>query len=204
MGVFSYVREETLGDHEDSVTTIEFSPDGRFMASGSEDGLLLIYSTIDWKPIRRFVDASPLTSLAWDLLSGRHLFCGFKSGDVHTIQFDPSKATSVTHYRWWGRLRGFSQIATDVWTDSTQGPIQFLTHHPNERELILGTGNDVLLLEYHALGGFKTASRRKRRLPSPLPFPNFQGELPEPIGRSAQFLPEKGVVVVSYLHHGVM
>lgn len=93
---------------------------------------------------------------------------------------------------------------TDIWTDLTKGSIQFLAHHPNKKELILGTGNDILLFEYDASRGFEKACRRERRLPSPPPFPEFPGELPKSIGRSAQFLPEKGVVVVSYLHHGVV
>jgi len=88
-----YVREVSLGEHEESVTAMEFSPDGRFLASGSEDGLLLIYSTIDWKPIRRYIDASPLTALTWHL-SGQYVVCGFKSGDVHIIQFDPFKVNA--------------------------------------------------------------------------------------------------------------
>lgn len=86
-----YVHEVTLGDHEDSVTAMEFSPDGMYLASGSEDGVLLIYSTCDWKPIQRFVNASPLNSLTWGPFSDQYLFCGFKSGDVHTIRFDPVK-----------------------------------------------------------------------------------------------------------------
>ena len=93
MREFSYVYEVTLGEHGESVTAIEFSPDGRHLASGSEDGILLIYSTIDWKPIRRFIDASPLTALTWQH-SGQYIFCGFESGDIHTIRFDPSKVNS--------------------------------------------------------------------------------------------------------------
>lgn len=85
-----YVRKVMLGEHEESVTAMEFSPDGSFLASGSEDGLLLIYSTTNWKPIRRFIDASPLTALTWHP-SGQYVICGFKSGDIHTIQFDPLK-----------------------------------------------------------------------------------------------------------------
>lgn len=91
MTEFSYCPEITLGEHGESVTAMEFSPDGRFLASGSEDGVLLIYSTVDWKPVRRFVNASPLTALTWYPLSGQYIFCGFKSGDIHTIRFDPAK-----------------------------------------------------------------------------------------------------------------
>lgn len=92
----------------------------------------------------------------------------------------------------------------NIWTDSTEGPIQFLTHHPTEKQLILGTGNDILLFEHSASQDHKTACRGGRQLPSPPPFPGFPGDLPESTGRSAQFMHDKGVVVVSYLHHGVV
>lgn len=102
------------------------------------------------------------------------------------------------------RISKTPQVVKDVWTDSNQGPIQFLAHHPNEKKLVLGAGNEVLLLEYGTQGGLKTVCRGKHRLPSPPQFPEFQEELPKPIGRSAHFIPEKGVVVVSYLHHGIV
>jgi WD40 repeat protein len=94
MNGFPYLHETTLRGHEESVTAMEFSPDGRFLASGSEDGLLLIFSTLEWKLVRRLVDASPLTSLTWHPLRDR-IFCGFKGGDVHTVQFDPLKVAQM-------------------------------------------------------------------------------------------------------------
>lgn len=115
IGVFLYVHEETLGDHENSVTTMVILPDGMSLASGSEDGLPLLHSTIDWKPSRRFVDASLLISLTWDPLSlvgtpsvGSRVAACIQYNAIHPRQ------KSVTHRRWWGRLRRFSQIATEL------------------------------------------------------------------------------------------
>lgn len=96
MSVSPYLHETTLRGPEESVTAMEFSPDGRFLASGSEDGLLLIFSTLDWKLIRQFVDVSPLTSLAWHPILRGRIFCGFKSGDIHTMQFSPPKVVQMT------------------------------------------------------------------------------------------------------------
>ena len=85
-----YTLVGTLKGHGDSITTTQFSPNGVYLASASEDGLLLIHSVGDWKPLLRFVDASPISSLVWHPTLKRLLFCGCKSGDVHMIKFSAS------------------------------------------------------------------------------------------------------------------
>lgn len=84
----------TLGGHRDSINATQFSPNGAYLASGSEDGSLLVHSVGDWQPLLRFVDASPITSLVWHPKLRRHLFCGCKSGDIHMIQFSASGVRS--------------------------------------------------------------------------------------------------------------
>lgn len=77
----------TLNGHRDSITATQFSPNGAYLASCSEDGLLLIHLVGKWKPLLRFIDASPITALAWHPRFKRLFFCGCKSGDVHIIRF---------------------------------------------------------------------------------------------------------------------
>lgn len=84
----------TLNGHRDSVNATQFSPNRSYLVSGSEDGSLLIYSVGSWKPLLRFVDASPITSLVWHPKRRRVLFCGCKSGDIHLIQFSVSGVRS--------------------------------------------------------------------------------------------------------------
>lgn len=85
-----YTLMKTLGGHRDSITATQFSPDGAYLASGSEDGILLIHPVDKWKPLLQFADASPITSLVWHPRLKRLLFCGCKSGDVHIIEFSTS------------------------------------------------------------------------------------------------------------------
>lgn len=89
-----YTLVDTLDGHSDSITVTQFSPNGTYLASGSEDGSLLVYSVSDWKSLLRFVDASPITSLVWHPSLKRVLFCGCKSGDVHMIRFSASGVRS--------------------------------------------------------------------------------------------------------------
>ena len=84
-----YTPDTTLPTgHSNPITALQFSPDGRFLASGSSDGVLMVFSTSTWKPIKRFVDASSLTSVIWHPTFPKTLVCGYGSGDVHTVNFE--------------------------------------------------------------------------------------------------------------------
>ena len=85
MSMRQYEHETTIAAKE-SISALEFSPNGKVLASGCEDGSITTFSTFDWRPLHTFVDVSPSTSLAWHPRAEGLLFCGFKSGDVHTLQ----------------------------------------------------------------------------------------------------------------------
>lgn len=84
--MYQYGFETTIADLNSSISALEFSPDGKILASGSEDGSVTLFSTFDWRPLYTFIDVSPSTSLVWHPLVEGLLFCGFKSGDIHTLQ----------------------------------------------------------------------------------------------------------------------
>src|ERR1700753_150354 len=74
--------------HTNGISALEFSPDGRFIASGSGDGVLLVFSTSTWKPVKQFVDASPISTLVWHPIIPKTVISGYASGDVHTTRFE--------------------------------------------------------------------------------------------------------------------
>ena len=88
MTVSSYNLETSLSGHIDSVNTLQFSPTGKYFASGGQDGQLLIFSAKTWKLIRKYADASPLMALAWHPTFPKTVLCGFSSGDIVTICFN--------------------------------------------------------------------------------------------------------------------
>ena len=89
MAVPRYTLDTTLPTgHNNFISALQFSPDGKFLASGSEDGVLMIFSTSTWKPVKRLVDASALTTLTWHPTFPKTLMCGYRSGDVHTVNFE--------------------------------------------------------------------------------------------------------------------
>jgi len=84
-----YTLDVTLpSGHANGITVLEFSPDGKFLASGSGDGVLLVFSTSSWKPVKRFIDASSISALVWHPIVPKTLICGYASGDIHTTCFE--------------------------------------------------------------------------------------------------------------------
>ena len=84
-----YTLDITLpSGHTNDITVLQFSPDGKFLASGSGDGVLLVFSTSSWKPVKQFVDASSVNALTWHPTIPKTLICGHASGDVHTTRFE--------------------------------------------------------------------------------------------------------------------
>ena len=90
-----YEYKTTLYGHSSSITALSFSSDGKYLAAGSGNGTLIVYATMSWVPLMRFVDLSPLTSIAWHPFKKKVLFCGFASGDVHTIMLPRTEVSAA-------------------------------------------------------------------------------------------------------------
>ena len=86
-----FILETTLSHNTDSIAVLQFSPNGNYLASGSDNGVILIYCTSSWKPMRRFIDASPVTALLWHRKARNVLLCGHGSGDLHLVDVRKSK-----------------------------------------------------------------------------------------------------------------
>ena len=95
MSPSEFSSQKTLEGHTASIAVVEFSPDGKFLASAGDDGALLIFSTSSWTPIQRFLDVSPVSVLAWHQKKRYLLFTGHQSGDVHLLTMSKSMVRHI-------------------------------------------------------------------------------------------------------------
>lgn len=92
-----YVLKKTLSKHYDSINTLAFSHDGSLFASGSDDGLIIIFEGHgSGRELRRFQVKSPVTTLLWHSRFGYTVVAGDASGDVHTLCLQNSADVSVS------------------------------------------------------------------------------------------------------------
>ncbi|EDR13098.1 uncharacterized protein LACBIDRAFT_322537 [Laccaria bicolor S238N-H82] len=67
--------------HKNSVNTLAFSLDGKFLASGDEDGVLVIFNTKSGSQCGGATFLAPITSLIW-ALNGTIIFVGIESNGL--------------------------------------------------------------------------------------------------------------------------
>ncbi|KAF9643089.1 hypothetical protein BDM02DRAFT_3132669 [Thelephora ganbajun] len=187
MSTCRYEHKTTITGLKETISALEFSPDGKGLTSGCEDGSITIFSKSDWKPLHMFTDVLPSTSLVWHPQVEGLLFCGFKSGDVHTL-----------------RTNG-PQASIKIWTDASRRPINCLSHDPGRNVLAVGSGKDTILANYSTQDEYTASWSKTCHLPPPPGLPQLHAtKLPDPAAQSIHFLQGQDLLVVSYLHHGVM
>ncbi|KAF9642820.1 WD40 repeat-like protein, partial [Thelephora ganbajun] len=119
--------QTTLEGHTAAITVVVFSPDGRFLASAGDDGIVLIFSTSSWTPVCRFLDVSPVSVLVWHQKSRYLLFCGHQSGDLHILTMSKSMKCTV------------------VQTSTFAGHIHSLSLSPTSSRIAIAYGNEIAL-----------------------------------------------------------
>lgn len=82
-----YEEEAIISGHRNTVNVLTFSPDGRYLISGGDDGILRVFELIGDTLEERyqFRGLSSITAVAWmDSFPGTFI-AGDRLGDLHTI-----------------------------------------------------------------------------------------------------------------------
>ena len=89
----AYKRHSTILGHQDSVNALDISPDGRYLASGGDDGLLLLHEINNGKRVLKLKGDTSVTSLLWSNGDVLQLYAGF--GDGRVLRADLSSVRSL-------------------------------------------------------------------------------------------------------------
>ncbi|KAK6996754.1 WD40-repeat-containing domain protein [Favolaschia claudopus] len=117
---FQHIKE--ISGHLDSINAIEFSSDGKLLASGGDDGQLLIISAQNWKVIKTYDAGESIRAIAWHPLQSIVTF-GTKKGIVFRIRETSDK-----------------QFDKDV-----AGVIHCMAYSSNGNHFAVGFNNNVLI-----------------------------------------------------------
>ena len=88
--------QKILEGHTAAITVVGFSADGKFLASTTNNRVILVFSTSSWTPIYQFLNVSPVSVLVWHQKRRYILFCGHQSGDLHVLMMSKINGMSVT------------------------------------------------------------------------------------------------------------
>jgi len=81
-----HAKEKDLCGHSGTITCLAFSPLGDHLASGGEDGNVIVWDPMTGTLLHRVPVNSAITSMAWDPNDTRHcIFIGNANGTIFTV-----------------------------------------------------------------------------------------------------------------------
>ncbi|KAJ3780023.1 WD40-repeat-containing domain protein [Lentinula aff. detonsa] len=173
---------------DNSINTLAFSKDGRYLASGGDDMCVHVYDVRrNLSVIWTYRSKSPFTTVIWHR---DYLFAGNSDGEILMLR--------PTAY-WF--QKGCEQLIAELYN-----PIHSLEFDQIGNQLLVCSGSRTTLLVERKSRQWKL----RCHFDSPGSFseiPEFGEpdgfEEPPVLATSAHFLEEKGCIVVGYLHHGL-
>jgi WD40 repeat protein len=77
---------DLTGGHQDDIHALKFSPCGSYLASGGDDGIMVIWRVSDGAPLFSLRFESAVTALVWHLKAKGIIFCGCHNGSVFQLK----------------------------------------------------------------------------------------------------------------------
>ncbi|KAG2742160.1 WD40 repeat-like protein, partial [Suillus brevipes Sb2] len=183
----AYIHTHTLSEgHSDSINTLAFSCCGRYLASGSDDKCVIIWRLDDGSVLYRLLLDSSVTVVFWHPTLKDTVIIGCEDGNLCQLR----------HLR----IDSFSRKDFDLGAD---GPVHCLEYDPYTRYFALGIGHHVYVAQDSAASGLGVSFK----LPQPPEEFTGDNDQPKPVrARGLHFHPKgtTSMLIVSYLHHGVI
>ena len=133
-----------LKGHEDSINALSFSPDGNFLASGGDDGRLLIFDTKSWWVKKKYENSTGISAIVWHQDPNGVVSIGMKSGIVSTIQLKVRVPLDI-----WLALNKINSVSKqdDVhFEHSVGGTIHCMSFDSKRKNLGIGFNDQVQIV----------------------------------------------------------
>jgi WD40 repeat protein len=86
---------DLLAGHTDTVTCLAFSPDAKYLATGSNDRNTIIWNVANGTAMYRLIFKAPVHCLLWHPIRVETIICGLEDGTVY--EADKFSLVSVNH-----------------------------------------------------------------------------------------------------------
>lgn len=181
--VAPFVPALTLEDHTDTITALAFSPTGNELASGSDDGSVIIYEPLVGSLKYRTVFQGGILSLAWDPRHLARLFVGCNDGTLAIV--DDFKIQDPS-----------SSVLTGI-----KSPIFALSVDEYSGDIAIAVGSEIHIAKEITPRNYVTI----KIFPPPSELVNTMEEADKRVrGRAIMFREKGSELVVAYLNHGVV
>ncbi|KAI6167511.1 WD40-repeat-containing domain protein [Pisolithus thermaeus] len=178
-------------EHEDTITSLVFSTHSTFLAVGSLDGKLSLWSTLSgWKLHVVVTGDNAVLSIIWMTPSENHLLCGLTNGVVISIHIE-----DCIH----GSLWLISPVTVTGFAAHSGSPVEYLA--VMDCVVVTGARSEVFLWSHE---GTSNWTQLAQVLPPLSISVNHKSEVIVTSLAWASTKYSERTLLVAYLHHGIL
>ncbi|KIK12473.1 hypothetical protein PISMIDRAFT_18720 [Pisolithus microcarpus 441] len=178
-----FTPERVLQGHTSTVNALTFSPSGGELASGSDDGSLIIWDPLSGKLESRITFPSSILSLAWGPWRPYRLYVGCLDGTLAIVEGSESNETT-------------NSVLTGI-----RAPVFSLAVDEYSGDIAIALGSEIHIAQTLPSGKCVTHII----FPPPKDLPLMGEQLDKRVrGRAIAFKDKGNLLVVAYLHHGIV
>ncbi|KAI6115438.1 WD40-repeat-containing domain protein [Pisolithus thermaeus] len=189
--LYHHLKEE----HEDTITSLAFSAHGTYLATGSLDGKLTLWSMLSGRKIHVIITRNnAILSIIWIMPSENHLLCRLANGLVISIHIHDCQV-SVT---------GFAA--------HSGSPVEYLA--TADHVVVTGAHSEVFLWSHEGTGraflyflsmlDYAKWTQLAQILPPPSISVNHESKVVITSLAWAHMKYSERTLLVAYLHHGIL